>query len=182
MNKDQIESMKKSGKLKLSIWDLISHYLICFFLTIPLLVSLHNLIFYLTTNEYYYVRTPEEVLPGSLSFFAIGVLFYFWQRKKLDFFIFTTNLTNDSIQNIIDVTAKELEWENVKNLKNFKVFKTHPNWSSGSWGEQITIIIDKNRLMINSICDPEKKASIVSFGRNKKNKRRFVELIRQASS
>ncbi len=60
------------------------------------------------------------------------------------------------------------------------IAKTHPSIFSGSWGEQITILFDDDRILINSICDPDKKSSVVSMGRNKKNVSKLLEEINQA--
>ena len=85
------------------------------------------------------------------------------------------------LQEIIIKTAEELEWLPVINRADIILSKTNPSWWTGSWGEQITILFDKDKLLINSICDPEKKASVLSFGRNKRNVTKLAEYIENAS-
>jgi hypothetical protein len=62
------------------------------------------------------------------------------------------------------------------------IARTSPGIFSGSWGERITIILDKNRVLINSICDPEKRSSVVSMGRNRKNCRTLINEIKNAAN
>jgi len=49
------------------------------------------------------------------------------------------------------------------------VAKTTGDLFAPFWGERITIVFDNAQIHINSICDPSKMSSIISFGRNKKN-------------
>ena len=85
------------------------------------------------------------------------------------------------VTSAIRTSATELDWIPVINAKDFKVFKTNPKWYTGSWGEQITVILDNDKVMINSICDLDKKTSVVSFGRNRKNMKRLIEEVENAS-
>lgn len=58
------------------------------------------------------------------------------------------------------------------------MFVTNPKLTSGSWGEQITVLIKGNRVYVNSVCDLNKRTSIVSFGRNKKNELAILQNIK----
>lgn len=60
-------------------------------------------------------------------------------------------------------------------------FKSNPRLWSGSWGEQITILFYKNRVLVNSICDLEKQNSVASYGRNKENMAKLIEEIKKAN-
>jgi len=66
-----------------------------------------------------------------------------------------------------------MEWFITNNNQNVIVAHRPSNWT-GSWGEQITIVKLDGYLLLNSICDPEKPASITSFGWNKRNLKSFV--------
>jgi len=50
----------------------------------------------------------------------------------------------------------------------------------GSWGEQVTLIFSGKKILINSICDPDKKSSIVSYGNNKRNVENILEEIKKS--
>ena len=90
-------------------------------------------------------------------------------------------MTREELDPIFEKVAKELEWTLYVNNKKMIIAKTHPSFFSGSWGEQITILFDKNRVLVNSICDLEKRSSVVSMGRNKKNMNRLIDEITKAS-
>jgi hypothetical protein len=68
----------------------------------------------------------------------------------------------------------EYEWRIELNTK--EVFRGYRPWSwTGSWGEMITIIKDKDRLLLNSICDPHMQSSVASYGWNKRNIETFLK-------
>jgi hypothetical protein len=132
-------------------------------------------------HSYSRVRTPQEMLNVSIPFTLVAILFYVVQYYRLRFTVIDTNLARERLYEIISRTADELEWISEINSKDLFVFKTNPKWWSGSWGEQITILLDKDRIMINSICDPDKRASVISIGRNNKNVTKLIENIKTAS-
>jgi hypothetical protein len=177
MEKDLIEIMKKTGRLKLSFWANVTHYMIVLFLFMPLIFVLFDLV----TYSYSGVRTPPEMLQFSIPFALIGILFAVIQYLRLRFKIVQTNMTKARLIEIIDKTADELEWIKLIKDKDLIVFKTNPKWWTGSWGEQITILIDTDRIFVNSICDPDNRVSVVSAGRNKKHTNRLIENIKNAS-
>src|SRR5690625_6043712 len=181
MKDEWIEIMKKTGRIKLSWWDLLTHYLIVLFLLLPLIFISFDWVKYLITGETFGVRTPKEMFLVNIPFMILGIAFFFIQYRRLNFKIITTSLSYDLIHNAIMTTAKELDWITMINTKNYKDFRTFPKWYTGSWGEQITVIVDNDKVMINSICDPDKKASVASFGRNRKNMKRLIDEIKNAS-
>ena len=181
MKDEWIEIMKKTGRIKLSWWDLLTHYLIVLFLFLPLIFLSFDCAKYIITGETFGVRTPKEMFFVNIPFMILGVVFFFIQFKRLKFKIIQTSLPYDSIHDAIKTTANDLDWISVINTKYYKVFKSFPKWYTGSWGEQITIIVDNDKVMINSICDPDKKASVASFGRNRKNMKKLMDEIKNAN-
>jgi hypothetical protein len=181
MEKEWIPLMIRTERLKLKLGDLLTHYLIVFFLFIPFALTLLSFIQKYILHNYTGVRSPEEMLIGTSPFTLAAILFFFIQKDRLKFKTVEINLSNEKVKEIIENTSKELEWN--LEIINDKIIiaKTNPKWWTGSWGEQITIIFDKSRLMINSICDPDKKSSVVSMGRNKKNVNTFIKNIKTAS-
>ncbi len=173
--------MKTTGRIKLSWLDLLTHYLIVIFLLQPLLFLSFFWLKHFLTGEYTGERTFKEMFLVQIPFIILAVVFFFIQHKRLNFKQIQTSLSIDLIQILIKTTANELEWIPFINTKYYKVFKTYPKWYTGSWGEQITIIIDNDKVMINSICDPDKRASVVSVGRNRKNMRCLIEKIKNAN-
>ncbi len=182
MKKEWIPIMIETGQLKLKLLELLTHYMIVIFLSIPFLMSLYSIIQKHFLDNYTGVRNPEEMIVATSPFGILAIFFFFIQRNRLKFKSVETKMSKDKIKEVIEMTAKQLDWNPVIIDSRLVVAKTHPHLLTGSWGEQITIIIEKNKIMINSICDPDKMSSVVSFGRNRKNIRTFIENIKNASS
>ncbi len=143
--------------------------------------SIQTLSFRSGTN-YTGVKSPEEMIRATSPFALIALFFFFIQKNRLKFKSVKTNLPVDRIKEIVEKTAKQLEWCIEIVDEKIIIAKTHPKWWTGSWGEQITIIFDNSRIMINSVCDPAKHASVVSMGRNKKNINTLITNIKITSS
>lgn len=179
MNNQIIKKCIKKNELQLSFWNKISHYwAVIFALIIPICSIIYKIIDAINKTE----RSSRDgeiylfVIPITLSF-----LFYLLQKKRLSFKIVETKLNIDEIYKIVDETAKELGWIINKRTNKYLTANTNPKFTSGSWGEQITIIFIENKILVNSICDLNKKSSLVSMGRNKKNEQTFINNIKRAS-
>jgi hypothetical protein len=178
MNNEQIKYSLANRELKLSNWKKFSHYgIVGFCFITPLTFTFLHL-------KDYFENTPKTIKTGEMWFFIIptliGILFYYIQKNRLKFKEVDTSLNRAELNKIIEKVAEELEWQII--LKNSKriVAKTYPSFFSGSWGEQITIIFDNRKVLVNSICDPDKKSSVVSMGRNKQNEDKLIKEIRKA--
>lgn len=113
---------------------------------------------------------------------AFGLIFYRLQKNRLKFRIVETTLNREELHNIIQQVAKDLKWTIITSKNRIVEAKTFPSFLSGSWGEQITILFDNNRVLVNSICDLEKPSSVVSMGRNKRNLNTLIEKIENENS
>jgi hypothetical protein len=82
---------------------------------------------------------------------------------------------------IIELTGEELKWRPHYIDDQAVVAKTSPEFWSGSWGEQITILFDNGEILVNSICDPDSRSSVFSNGRNTENINLLVERVKAAS-
>ena len=169
MEENIIDAMKRTKRVKLSFWDTLSHYTIALFLLLPIIFTIPDFIEIYILNTYSGLRSSGELLRVNAPFAIFSVLFYFIQYYRLKFKVVITSLSRNDIHDVILKTADELNW--LKEIDNTEMmrFKTYPSFWSGSWGEQITIIYDSNRILISSICDPQNRASVVSMGRNRKN-------------
>lgn len=179
MTNDQIRYSIETGEMKLEFWDKFTHYgIVGFLFFIPAMFIFFHL-------QDYFQGTPRPFREEEIWFMIVpsllGLLFYRLQRNRLKFKSIDTNLTREEFDPIIEKVANELEWMPYVANKKVIIAKTHPGFFSGSWGEQITILFDKNRILVNSICDPDKRSSVVSMGRNKQNMNRLIEEIKNAS-
>lgn len=179
MTEQQIEFSLQTNKLHLKFWDKISHFgIVGFLLFIPLIFVFFHLKDSLN-------GTPKPIREGEIYFIIIpivlAIVFYKLQSDRLKFKEVSTNLSRQQLTDIIEKVGNKLKWYPEEINENLIIAKTHPSFFSGSWGEQITIIFDTNRVLVNSICDPDKKSSVVSMGRNKKNVNTLISAIETAS-
>lgn len=179
MTSNQIQYSIDTGRLKLGNWDKLSHYgIVGLLFIIPCLFIFSHL-------KDYFAGTPQYFIPGEPWFMIIpsilGLIFYWLQKNRLKFKTAGTHLTREQLGSVIKKVADELGWTIEEDNKNIIIARTHPGFFSGSWGEQITILFGRNKVLVNSICDPQKRSSVVSMGRNKRNMRRLIEEIDAAS-
>lgn len=170
--------MKVSNrKLKLTNGEKFHHYSILFFLAVLPLFSIYFFYKYYFIGDYTGPRKP-------VNFYVIGTVgiilmigFYLLQTRRLRFIEIIKEVDYDELYLSIKQCAFELEWEIVKKTKT-EIIATRKN--SFMWGERITILIEPDRILINSICDPDKMTSLLSYGHNKENikclKKRISEI------
>ncbi|WP_430812955.1 MULTISPECIES: hypothetical protein [unclassified Carboxylicivirga] len=171
-----IKEMKETKRLKLSFWQLATHYSVAAFVLIPTIFTLANLFEIHVTKTYNGVRSGEELIETTIPFVVVAVLFVIIQYRRLRLKKFQFEYTEDEFKQAVEITAKKLEWTTVKNNHSF--LRAHRAWNwTGSWGEMITIIKVKDGLLVNSICDPSCRPSIASFGWNRKNINTFLKIL-----
>jgi hypothetical protein len=179
MNEQIIKKCIKKNELQLNFWDKIAHYwIVIFALIIPV-----SKIFFKISDVINKTEKPSR--EGEIYLFIIpvllSILFYALQKKRLRFKVVETKLNISQIYKVVDETAQKLDWIINKRENTYLTASTNPKYISGSWGEQITIIFTENKVLINSICDLNKRTSLVSMGRNKNNEQTFIKNIQKAS-
>ena len=180
MKSEQVAKAIRTGKLQLSLWDKISHYwlaILLFCISSPFLYgSMKNVL----DGDYTSIPTPIiwlMVVPLTLGFAVLWI-----QSRKLRFTSVETQLTRDELTGIVAETGREQNWTLYTKGNNYIVAKTHPSILSGSWGEQVTFLFEDGRVLVNSICDPDKKSSVTSMGRNSRNERTLIEKVKKANA
>ena len=175
MTREQIELAFKTKRLQLSSHERFSHYAPVVFLSILPLVFI--IIFALgkingKTSE------KEDELIAYLLVTVIGFLIFYWfQYSKLRFKTVQKRIDKQKLLEVYDLVSEQLKWETLSKGENYIVAVTHPHFTSGSWGERITVVFNTDQIMINSICDPHKKSSFISAGRNQRNTSYFLKQI-----
>jgi hypothetical protein len=179
MDRESIKLMKKTTKLQLSKWQKIDHFYIVFFLLIIPGMGLFSLFEIFITKTYNGVRTADEIFRTTWPWIIPSIAFYFFQDWRLKFRKVNIEYSKEDFQDAVEKTAKEFDWQiEINNSKIFRAYRPG-NWSL-SWGEMITIVKDKDRLLLNSICDLNTRASVVSFGWNRKNIDTFLSNLKEA--
>lgn len=155
MTPEEIKYSLNFQYLKLSFTDKIAHYGIAFvFFTLPLLyVTLK--IKSIFTNEH--INSDSETIWIIIIFSLVGILLFILQRKQLKFKTIKTILSEPELISIIKNVCDEKEWTIYDFGKNYLKIKTFSNLLTSSFGEDISVIIDGNRVLINSKCKLSKR-------------------------
>ena len=172
MKQELIKEMIKSERLKLTGLQTLDHYFIVIFLLFLWSLTAFSLFEIYVTKNYHGVSSSSELLLAGLSFLLASILSYFIQHARLNFFELTISHSETDFEEALKRTKEELKWGiGIHQKKYIRAFR--PSDWTGSWGEMITIIKDGDRILLNSICDPDKLSSIFSFGWNRKNLKTF---------
>ena len=165
--------MTSKRRLKLKPFQTLTHYGIVLFLLFSVSLIAWSLIEIYVTDTYTGVRSPSELIRVSLPFLFLALLFAFIQYRRLKFKEINVTFSDEQFQEAVARTAADLGWRIERNNKDF--FRAYRPWNwTGSWGEMVTIIKDKDRILVNSICDPNSMASVASYGWNRKNIQKFL--------
>lgn len=172
-----LEKSIETRELQLPFWQKVTHFEIVLWafgiaILMPLIVLFYQIYDPAGVKNY-------RVLWSFPIFIFVGVIFYFIQRKRLKLISIGTNITRAQLDKIIEQISRKYRWRILTNTSRVIIAKTP--FSGKSWGEQVTIIFDGNCLLVNSICDPDKKASVVSMGRNAENVRLIAKRINKYS-
>jgi hypothetical protein len=164
-----IQNIKKIGTLKLTKGQLFGHYAIVPFLLIIPIMTTYYLIQFYVTKTYTGVRTADELMLTGYPWLIPALLLYFIQKRRLKFTVINISVNKEKFHKAAKLTADKLGWI-IQHFSTDSVIAVRlGGFSSGSWGELITIIRDSDKVLINSICDPDNIVSVTSFGWNKKN-------------
>lgn len=181
ITKDNMQDMiTQDGRIKLTFGQTIDHYIIVlFFLFVPVLTT-YNLFKIFITETYDGKRTAGELITTAIPFFILAIVFIVVQRNRLKLREIKINYTESQFQEAVEQTIIELKWE--IEINDEKAFRARRPWNwKSSWGEMITIFKEDGRLLINSICDPDGKTSVASWGWNDKNIYVFEKNLRKAA-
>lgn len=157
----------KSGELQLTKDERWSHFLPVTYLVIAAIsfaaFGIYKIIEKIFSGEL--ILSDFGIILGSLFFILASYLSYRMQKNALQFFIIRSDSLLSKKYKIVNSVGKKLNWKKVFEKDNIIIGKTPFNFSS--WGEQITVIFYQDKVLVNSICDPDKKTSI--YGPNHKN-------------
>src|SRR6188768_4030049 len=142
MTAEQIRYSLETGKLKLEGWSKFIHYSPVggmFGIALPG-ICFHFYSGILSPFDWMFIIPP----------LILGIWFYRLQRNKLKFKVVETNLSKEELADVIGNVAGKLKWTLKTIEDNVVIAKTDPGFFSGSWGEQITILLDRNKVLVNS--------------------------------
>jgi hypothetical protein len=181
MTQSDINKMTSDRRLRLRFWDSLNHFGIVIAFSVLPIMSVKS-IYEELNGMGYGVRSISDFAVIGIIGLSLCIVFSIIQYRRLRFKSITVNLDKNDISNALTKTAKELDWYFVNGGENFAIAKRKGGFTTGSWGEQITVLFDNNEILINSICDPDKWSSIASFGRNKQNVLSLMKNLKKAST
>jgi len=176
MTSHSIQKMIETQALVLTRTQLFWHYCIIGFFLIPPIMNIIDFFKYYVTHTYEGVRTFEEMATWSYLPLIPAIAFYFIQKSRLKFKVIDIAIDQYAFIEAATETAQQLEWQIVKKKHNLIVAKSGFSWRS--WGELITIIRVKDKILFNSICDPDNIASVASWGMNGVNLKVFEHFVK----
>lgn len=170
--------MKDTRRLLLSKWQTFWHFSVVPFILITPIMSAIAIFQIEVSGTYSGVRTSEEHFNIGWPWLIPAIIFAVIQYRRLSLKEVETSLSVDEFKQIFKAVGKEMNWQIESLTSDIIIAKTGFSWAS--WGERITIIREKNFILINSICDPDNRPSISSWGRNRKNINAIVKAIKPA--
>jgi hypothetical protein len=167
----QIEKMKRTRKLCLTTWQLFGHYsIVLLFSVFPVYTIIALVKDYLLHDYAAAGRMRETIIAGCVGAVPVIILCV-RQKRRLRLRVINTNVTVGDLMNAAEEAAKELGWKIEKVRKDLIVARSRFGFPNR--GELMTIIKDGDRILFNSICDPDRNVSVASFGMNKLNRTTF---------
>ena len=177
MKEKEIKQIPQTKRLKLGLGEWLTHYAIVFFLFFISMLPAPDIYKIYFTKTYIGIRSGEELIQSSVPWLILAIIFCFIQYQQLRFKEFTAVQTEGEFKEAVDRTQKELEWNIEKYNSNYVRAYRPWNWT-GSFGEMVTIIRNEDKILINSICDPNSFSSVTAWGWNKKNIRTFINNLK----
>ncbi|AXP81157.1 hypothetical protein CJ739_2076 [Mariniflexile rhizosphaerae] len=178
MTTEEIKYSLTNNHLKLSLIDKLNHYgKTLIFLILPIIYVFLKVKSFFTHER---VNSDNKTLIFVGVFTILGIIFLIIQKRQLKFKSIRTRLPENELIALIKKVCDEKEWTIYDFGKNYLKIKTFSDLLTGSFGEDITIILDKNLVLINSKCKLSKRNYLFS-NPNTQNINVFFERIKANS-
>jgi len=176
MKSSHISEMKRTGTLKLTKWQLFTHY---FLSLLPLSMAIYNfyVAFRIKYSEGYEVaRTEKEIILVALVWLSLAILVFIIKKRRLRFKKIAISLTENQFKHGMAQVSEKEKWRLGNNTKHFATFYNGSWWT---WGLKMTVLRFDDYLLINSICDSDRKTSISIFNENERNVKRLEKDLKE---
>jgi len=136
-----------------------------------------------STNHYF---PPIAAILSGCAFLILAGLIFLAQKNSLKFHSIVSDLDMKTKNKIVRDILREHKWTYVKNEYNQIQAEGHgfrETFDLRTWSELITILVESDKIYVNSICNPDGFfPQVISFGKNKQNVRDFENLLLQKSN
>ena len=132
------------------------------------------------------VRPPVSATAGwavgvlTVALAALAALLARRQRRALSFWLIPTQRNAEETYELVLGGMKQLGWVVTRYRRYRRIEARTPGFPATwlSWGEMVTVRLSGKDVLVNSICDPDARPSVISWGRNRKNVSTIAELLR----
>jgi hypothetical protein len=173
MDKKQIDFIKTNKRFQKD-WDYYTNYFIFIFPLGILIIGLSMI--YSVVN---YDNTNLIFL--GLGFVTISVAFGFFTLQRLidvlRFECIEIGFNKNEIDNLAQKIKSRFRIRSLEIDDEKRFIKIYTKWSAFSWGEEITLIIDNNQILINS--KPTSIRQPVTIYKDRQNIKIIKELIKE---
>lgn len=168
MTKEQIQLSIETEMLQLKSRQRFVHYLPAY-----LLILFSFILIFSNNNANLLDKKRVILLLITLMPLLFGILIFFRKKRKLRFKIIESEFTKDELLEIVKSVAKQFDWS--FSIINEDVIIAESRTTLLRSGELITILFDEKKILINSICSPNKRFSASSLGWNRLNKKILID-------
>ena len=161
--------MKNNTRVKLSRKQYFNHFSsVGIFLLVPFFLMQELF------SEYGYYRTVFDIIQIPLMLTIPAILKFVIQLRKLRFREIKVIINDNELTDSINRTIQHLGW--IIKVQDKDLIRAYrPSKKNGSLNEMITIRRINNGLLFNSINSPDDMISVLSLGKNKLNKKIFIQ-------
>ncbi len=152
----------KTEYLKLSFLDFILYFPIGVILTI---VSLPFYIADFASRFNLFGIEGNEGLAYFPTFFLAPIILIYGliRRENLKFTLIKADINTEQFIGLTQQLRNEFNWSISEQSESMCIFKTHAGQVTNFWGQQITLKLCKEGLLVNSISDTSKHGSTTFF-------------------
>ena len=143
MTKEELENIKRNKRWTVTFADFYGRY---FFILFPLAIAFIGSVMTISGFE----NNVTDLKIAAITILTIGLFLTAFVAKRLyENQIFDCIQIKELNKDKVDIALKAARLNNVK-FNNLGYYTATTNVSWFSWGEQITIVLDNNELLINS--------------------------------
>jgi hypothetical protein len=165
---------RHGSTVDLTFGEYLTHY----FPPILTLVPAAVMLWMLLISDAVLVRRGPAWAIAAVSL-ALSSLFFWIQTRALRFISIATNRTAESNYAYALNALADAGWNVVHKSRNRRIVSSVAGFprTMRSWGERVELRFKGNLVLVNSICDPERRPALTAWGRNRDNVRRVIQMF-----
>ncbi len=117
---------------------------------------------------------------AAILFLVIAIVAFIKQNIALRYYLIITQNSTKVNAGLIKTILREHGWQAINITDDIIEAKGHGfrhKLDLRTWAELMTFELNHNEIRVNSICDPNARAQIVDFGKNKQNVEDFERIF-----